>query len=153
MSEALDPLRLAAWRAFLNAHAALIAQIERELAAAQVVPLTWYDVLYALYQAPEQRLRLYELAEAVVLSRSGLTRLVDRIEAAGLLRREPSLDDRRGAFAVLTEAGKAALRQTWPFYARGIARHFARALSDEEARILAAVFERIFAELRQPEGS
>ena len=99
---------------------------------------------------PEQRLRLYELADAVVLSRSGLTRLVDRIEAAGLLRREPSPDDRRGAFAVLTEAGKVALRQTWPLYARGIVQHFARAISDEEARLLTDVFQRIFAELRQP---
>jgi DNA-binding MarR family transcriptional regulator len=138
-----DETRLAAYRAFLTAHAAVIARIEREMAAGDVIPLTWYDVLLELYEAPERRLRLHELARRVVLTRSGLTRMVDRLEAAGLLRREPDPADRRGAFAALTPAGHAALRRAWPVYARGIATYFTRHLGEEEARALAALFERI----------
>ena len=84
-----DKQRLGAYRSFITAHAEIIGRIERDLAAAGVISLTWYDVLIELYEAPERRLRLHELARAVVLSRSGLTRTVDRLEAAGLLRREP----------------------------------------------------------------
>ena len=141
----LDEARLAAWRGLLNAHAAVVAAIERDLAAAEgaYLPLTWYDVLLALVEAPERRLRLHELARRVVLSRSGLTRLVDRLEAAGLLHREPDPTDRRGAFAVLTEAGRDALRRTWPAYAAGIMEHFARHLTEDEARVIAAALERV----------
>ena len=145
MNDEPDQLRLGAWRAFLNAHAATIAAIERELAVEDLVPLTWYDVLVALSEAPGHRRRLHELARAVVLSRSGLTRLVDRLEAAGLLRREPCPDDRRGAYAVLTPEGEATLRRAWPTYGRGIAEHFARHLSDEEARVLTEALERVYA--------
>ena len=145
----LDEPRLAAWRAFLNAHAVVVDRIERDLAAAELIPLTWYDVLVALWEAPGHRLRLHELARAVVLSRSGLTRLVDRLEAAGLLRREPCADDRRGAFAVLTPEGRAAQLRAWPVYSRAIAEHFARHLADEEARTLTEVLERVFAAARE----
>src|ERR1700674_2702379 len=140
----LEQSRLVAWRSFLTAHAALINQIERELLEAEVVPLSWYDVLFALYDAPGQRLRMNELASTIVLSRSGLTRLVDRLEVEGLLKRERSASDRRGAFAVLTEKGLEAMRKAWPVYARGIEEHFARFLSDEEAYILTGVFQRMF---------
>jgi DNA-binding MarR family transcriptional regulator len=138
-----DPVRLAAYRAFITAHAEVITRIERDLTAAKVIPIVWYDVLIELYEAPEQRLRLHELARAVVLSRSTLTRTVDRLEAAGLLRREPDSTDRRGAFAVLTPAGLEAMRESWPVYAQGIVDSFARHLSDEEARVLTEVCERI----------
>ena len=143
MDTELEASRLVAWRSFLTAHAALINQIERELIAAGVVPLSWYDVLFALYDAPDQRLRMNELASAIVLSRSGLTRLVDRLEAEGLLVRERLTSDRRGAFAVLTEKGVEAMRETWPVYARGIEKHFARYHNDEEARIVTEVFRRM----------
>jgi DNA-binding MarR family transcriptional regulator len=113
------------------------------MAAAGVIPLTWYDILIELYEAPQRRLRLHELARAVVLSRSTLTRTVDRLETAGLLRREPDPTDRRGAFAVLTDAGLEAMRAAWPVYAQGIVDYFACHLSDGEARLLTAVFERI----------
>jgi DNA-binding MarR family transcriptional regulator len=106
-------------------------------------PLSSYDVLIELYEAPEHRLRMHELAERVVLSRSGLTRLVDRLEAEGLLTRERSGTDRRGAYAVITEQGIAALRRTWPIYARGIAEYFAQWLTLEEAQILESAFGRI----------
>jgi DNA-binding MarR family transcriptional regulator len=138
-----DPVRLAAYRAFITAHAEIISRLERDLAAAEVIPLTWYDVLLELYEAPGRRLRLRDLARAVVLSRSGLTRTVDRLEAAGLLRREPDPTDRRGAFAALTDEGVAEMRRAWPVYARGIVEYFSRHLADDEARLLAAILERI----------
>lgn len=139
----LDERRLAAWRGLLNAHAAAVGAIERDLAASGAIPLTWYDVLVALSEAPEHRLRMHELADRIVLSRSGLTRLVDRLERAGLLTRVSCQTDRRGAFAELTPAGEATLLRTWPAYARGIATHFARHLSPEEADQVASVLERV----------
>lgn len=138
-----DPERLAAYRTFITAHAEVITRLEQNMAAAGVIPLTWYDILIELYEAPQRRLRLHELARAVVLSRSTLTRTVDRLETAGLLRREPDPTDRRGAFAVLTDAGLEAMRAAWPVYAQGIVDYFACHLSDGEARLLTAVFERI----------
>ena len=141
--EQLSEQHLAAWRTFLKAHATLIDRIDHDLVAAQRPPLSSYDVLIELYEAPEHRLRMHELAERVVLSRSGLTRLVDRLEAEGLLIRDRSGTDRRGAYAVITEQGIVALRQTWPIYARGITEYFAQWLTSEEAQFLESVFGRI----------
>jgi len=138
-----DEQQLAAWRALLSAHTRVIQAIERDLTAAGLVPLTWYDVLVALWEAPDHRLRLHELAREVLLSRSGLTRLVDRLEAANLLRREPCADDRRGAYAVLTTAGRAAQLLAWPVYAHGIAAYFAYHLSTAETTVLATVLNRV----------
>jgi DNA-binding MarR family transcriptional regulator len=150
VSEILDDERLAAWRAFINAHAAVIDRIERELAAAGKIPLTSYDVLVALVEAPDRRLRMNELARhVVVLSRSGVTRLADRLEAEGLLRRERTATDRRGAYAVLTEKGAAALDDARPVYARGIAEHFGRFLDSAEVGTITMVFERIDAAARR----
>jgi DNA-binding MarR family transcriptional regulator len=139
----LDETHLAAWRAFVNAHAAVIDHIERELSAAGRISLAWYDVLVALWEAPDHRLRLNELARVIVLSRSGLTRLVDRLEEAGLLRREPSPGDLRGFYAVLTPEGREAQLRAWPVYARGIATHFAQHLTDAEAAIVAESLGRV----------
>jgi DNA-binding MarR family transcriptional regulator len=151
MDDVLDEAGLRAWEAFVFAHAAAVGRIERDLAAAGHISLTWYDVLAALSQAPDRRLRLHELAREVVLSRSGLTRLLDRMERAGLIRREPVPDDRRGAFAQMTKAGEAALLETWPSYERGIARYFAAHLSEEEKATIAVALRRVRARaLRAP---
>ncbi|HEY0869861.1 MAG TPA: MarR family transcriptional regulator, partial [Acidothermaceae bacterium] len=96
---------LAVWRAFLRAHAQLIRTLESELGAAREIPLASYDVLVQLAEAPAHRLRMTELADRVLLSRSGLTRLIDRLERDGLVRREAVPDDARGMYAVLTAAG------------------------------------------------
>jgi len=141
--ERLSDLHLAAWRAFLKAHAKVVDRIDRDLVKTERLPLSSYDVLIELYEAPERRLRMHELAERVVLSRSGLTRLVDRLEAEGFLVRDRSGKDRRGAYAVIIEPGIAALRRAWPVYAQGIARYFAESLTPEEAQVLALALERI----------
>jgi DNA-binding MarR family transcriptional regulator len=120
-----DDAALAAWRAFLNAHARAIRRIEADLSAAGLPPLGWYDVLWALHRADGRRLRIHELAEQVVLSRTGMSRLVDRIEAAGMLRREPVPEDGRGAYAAITDDGEDLLRRMWPVYERAIEQLFA----------------------------
>ena len=107
----MDEAELATWRAFLNAHAAVIQRIEQDLKAHGLPPLSWYDVLWPLYRAKGRRLRMNKLAEEVVLSRTGLVRLVDRVEAAGLLRREPVPEDGRGSYAVITNDGAVTLRR------------------------------------------
>lgn len=147
MAKNLDESRVSAWRLFLTAQARLIELIEIELAQAGLPPLGWYDVLYALEETPKRRLRMHELSAAVVLSRSNLTRLVDRLETAGLLRREPCPTDRRGAFAVLTAEGAKMRRRMWPVYARCIADHFASHLNKAEAKVMTEVFHRVLADI------
>ena len=136
--------RFAARRAFLTAHARAVEAIERELAGPDRLPRSWIDVLIALQGAPGRRLRMHELAAAVVLSPSGLCRLVDRLEARGFLERQPCSEDRRCQFAALTEAGRAALEAAWPGYAAGIVRHFGGRLSDAELETLRGLLERLF---------
>ena len=98
----LDDDVLAAWRGFLNAHAQITRRISRDLAAADVPVLSWYDLLWALYRQPERRMRITELARETVLSPTGMSRLVDRVEASGCVRREPDPADRRALRVVLT---------------------------------------------------
>lgn len=132
---------LGAWRAFLTAHALATKRISRDLADAGLPDLTWYDVLWALHRADGRRMRIRELADAVVLSSTGMTRFVDRLQAAGLVRREAVPGDRRGAYAVITKEGSALLRSMWPIYARGIATYFGPAV--QASADLRAAFEGI----------
>lgn len=145
----LEGARDVAWRTFITAYALVMERIERELAEAGLPPLGWYDVLLELSVAPEHRLRMHELARAVALSRSGLTRLVDRLERAGLLRREPDPADRRGSFAILTDEGATIRERMWPIYARGIAEHFGKYLNDEEVGALTGVLKRVLDAARE----
>jgi len=138
----IDDDRLATWRALLNAHCAATRAIEADLKDAGLPPLGWYDVLWPLHGAPERRLRMSELAREAVLSRTGLVRLVDRVEAAGLVRREPVPEDGRGAYVAITDAGVETLRRIWPVYAAGIERHFLEPVGSEAAR-LRRVLERV----------
>jgi DNA-binding MarR family transcriptional regulator len=124
---------LGAWRAFLNAHALATKRISRDLAQAGLPDLTWYDVLWTLHRAEDRRMRIRELADAVVLSSTGMTRFVDRLEAAGLVRREAVPGDRRGAYAAITKEGIDLLRRMWPIYARGIGTYFGPAVQDADA--------------------
>lgn len=135
--------RVQVWRSFLRAHATTVRELERELAAEARMPLAWYDVLLQLVEAPDRRLRMAELADRVLLSRSGLTRLVDRLQAEGLVRREPSKDDARGTYTVLTDAGFHRLRRAAPVHLDGVARHWLSHFSDDELHELGALLNRI----------
>jgi DNA-binding MarR family transcriptional regulator len=119
----LDDETLATWRAFLNAHARVTRAISRDLAAAGLPDLSWYDVLWAVYRRP---LRVKELAEAVVLSPTAMSRFVDRVENAGYVKREPDPQDRRALQVTITAEGRALLRRMWPIYSRGIEERFGR---------------------------
>lgn len=142
MAQGLGGPQFDAWRAFLGAHASLTDRLAAELEAEVGLPLTWYDVLVNLNGAGG-RLRMQELAAAVLLSRSGVTRLVDRMESAGLVRREPVECDRRGLMAVLTDAGHARLREAAPVHLAGVERHFGSLVTDDEAEVLRTVLERL----------
>lgn len=138
---------LRAWRGFLVAHRRVTAVLASELDDDEWLSLTWYDVLVQLSEAPEHRLRFQELAEAVLLSASGLSRLIDRMEQDGVVRREPCEDDRRGTWAVMTDRGRQRLVTTAPHHLAGVQEHFAGLLSPDEAAILGDVFERVVAGL------
>lgn len=139
----IDDLHNTTWRLFLLAQSRVIRQIQQRLSAANLPPLEWYDVLWALKQAPEQRLRLSDLADQLLLSRSNLTRLLDRLEKQDLLQREPCSSDRRGTFAVLTASGAAMQQTMWSVYADCIAYYFGDPLEDEEVALLQHAFHKI----------
>lgn len=143
MSARVDEPHLSAWRALLNAHAAVVARVEQALAEAGLPPLAWYDVLWAIRRAPGRRIRMSELADGLTLSRGGLTKLADRLEAAGLLRREAAADDGRGLYALLTDAGNEMLRKMWPAYAGVLQATVVSAMSPQEAAALAATLARV----------
>jgi DNA-binding MarR family transcriptional regulator len=117
----------------------------------QRLPLTWYDILVHLSHAPAGRLRMQVLAESIVLSRSGLTRLLDRMTEAGLVRREMCREDRRGAFALITPKGRAALERAMPGHLHGIQEHFLNHLDDEDVRVLHGALSKIL-ESEKDEG-
>lgn len=120
------------WKLFLTVHARLLERVEQDLKQADFPPFEWYDVLIALKQAPDQRLRLSELAEVLLVNRTNVTRLVDRLEKAGLIQRELCRDDRRGAYAVLTKAGLTMQEKMWTVYAQSIAQYFGRHLTEKD---------------------
>lgn len=143
-----------AWRALLHAHARATRLLEAELEQAHNLPLASYDVLVQLTESPEGRLRMSELAEAVLLSRSGLTRLVDRLEREGLVERRSCPSDARGTFAVLTEAGRNRLRDASGTHLRGVASHVLSHFSPEELDLLGDLLGRVGGEAEvSPNGA
>ena len=139
----MDREELAAWRGFLETHARLVRELDEELRRAHNLPLSSYDVLTTLESAADRRMRMRELADAILLSRSGLTRLVDRLVREGFVVREECEDDARGAFAVLTDAGLAALRGARPTHHTGVRRRFLSRLGPGEAARLGEAWARI----------
>ncbi len=135
---------LASWRGFLRVHAALERDLDAELIAAHGLPLSSYEVLLTVADAPEERMRMSEIADSVLLSRSGVTRLVDRLERDGLVERVPCEDDARGQYAVLTREGpgapSTAARAT---HLAGVRRRFLEQFGADELAGLAAYWERL----------
>ncbi|HXZ99543.1 MAG TPA: MarR family winged helix-turn-helix transcriptional regulator [Candidatus Binatia bacterium] len=121
-------VHLQLWRALLRAESSLACRLERELVAAEGLPLAWYEVLLVLDRAPRGAVRLQQLMGAVLMTKSGVTRLVDRMEQAGLVSRAGCPSDRRGAYAVITDLGRDKLRRASPVHADGIQRHLASVL-------------------------
>jgi DNA-binding MarR family transcriptional regulator len=149
MKRELSKEGLEAWKGLLVAHATLVEQIDREMAQADLLPVDWYDALLALEDAPERRLKMSDLADQVLLSKSGLTRLVDRLESKGYIRREACRADRRVAYAVITPEGLQAREESWPTYKAAIQQHFASMLSEEEAKVLGSALMRFLGRYRE----
>ncbi len=139
----LSAEELAAWRGFLRVHAKLVDELDRELDDAHGLPLRAYEVLLHLESAPERRLRMTDLAASVLLSQSGLTRLVDRLERDGLVGRVPCAEDRRGQWAALTDAGLGALHEARPTHLAGVRRLFVAPLGDGDLSALARCWDAI----------
>jgi DNA-binding MarR family transcriptional regulator len=128
--------QLEAWRSFLRAHAAVTRVLEAELDDEQDLSLAAYDVLVQLAESPDGRLRMTELADAVLLSRSGVTRLVDRMERVGLVTRAPVQGDGRGVAATITDAGVDRLRAASRTHLAGVQRHFVARIPAEDLTTL-----------------
>jgi DNA-binding MarR family transcriptional regulator len=139
----LNPEELAAWRGLLRVHSALVKALDAELLADHDLPLTSYEVLINLQAAPARRRRMAELADGVLLSRSGMTRLVDRLERDGLLERDPCTDDGRGMYAVLTDKGEALLAQARRTHLDGVRERFLQHFEPDELHLLATFWERV----------
>jgi DNA-binding MarR family transcriptional regulator len=140
-----DPV-VAAWRGLLVAHSRLVPEVEGDLRAAGQVPLPWYDVLLELNAAPGRKLRMSELGQRAVLSRTRVSRVVDELVAAGLTERQPDEADGRSSFAALTTAGQQALRKAWPVYREAIHQRLGARLTPEQCRELAALLDLAVAE-------
>jgi DNA-binding MarR family transcriptional regulator len=139
----LSPAELGAWRGLLRVHSALVKALDAELQAAHGLPLSSYEVLITLRTAPGNRLRMAELADRVILSRSGMTRLVDRLEREGLLERDRCDSDARGFFAVLTPKGEALLSTARRTHLDGVRERFIQHFEPDELATLARWWDRL----------
>ena len=142
MPTTLTQEQLEAWRLFLEAHAALTRTLERELVEDRQLPLAWYDVLVQLEEAGG-RLRMHELADRLLLSRSATTRLVERLERPELISRQACPEDRRGTHVVLTPQGRATLRKAAPIHLSGVESHFAERLTDSDTQALIRALKKL----------
>ncbi|MEU8245416.1 MarR family transcriptional regulator [Nonomuraea sp. NPDC048916] len=141
--ESLTVEELTVWRLLQRAQLRITRHLEAELLVAHDLPLASYDVLLQLAEAPERRLRMNDLAGRVLLSRSGLTRLIDRLQRDGLVVREACASDARGLYAVLTDAGAARLAQATPTYLHGIRSQFLDLLGPGEIERIRAMLTRL----------
>jgi DNA-binding MarR family transcriptional regulator len=143
MDERTTERQLTAWVALVEAHSAAMDGVEQELVAEAGLPLSWHEVLMRLSRAEGGAMRMQELARAVLLSKSGLTRLADRMVASGLIERSACGADRRGMYAVITERGREALDRATPVFAAAVDRNFARHLQPSELEGLAGSLRKV----------
>ncbi|HEV2786411.1 MAG TPA: MarR family transcriptional regulator [Solirubrobacteraceae bacterium] len=139
----LNPRELRAWRGMLRAHAALAKALDAPLEAAHGLQLSSYEVLMYLADAEDERMRMCDLASSILLSRSGLTRLVDRLQREGLLERVACSDDARGAFAKLTPTGREKLRAARATHLAGVREMFLDLFDPEELDRLGDAWDRV----------
>jgi DNA-binding MarR family transcriptional regulator len=130
---------LEAWRAVVTSHAAVTERVQRALAAADLPPLSWFEILWAVERSPTGRPRMSELAEWLTLSRGGITKLVDRLQEAGYLERISCPQDRRSLQAELTPAGSRMLAEMRGVYEAEVERHLAALSAEDAAQITAAL--------------
>src|SRR5919106_4485239 len=134
---------LGAWRGLLRVHAALTKALDAELMSEHDLPLSSYEVLLFLCDSPDGRMRMSELADGALLSRSGLTRLVDRMERDGLIRRQRCEQDQRGWYAEITDDGRELFERARRTHLDGVRERFLSHLSRDEQRTLAELWEKV----------
>jgi DNA-binding MarR family transcriptional regulator len=142
-AELLNEEELAAWRGMLRAHAELTKELDAELAREHDLPLSSYEVLLYLADAPDGRMRMAELADSVLLSRSGLTRLVDRLQREGLLKRQRCESDARGYFAEITPKGRRLFDAARRTHLDGVRARFLSRFSRDELRAMGALWQKL----------
>lgn len=138
-----DDEGIAAWSAFVRAHAVLVPAIDAELRRTGGLPLTWYDVLLELNAAPQRRLRMQDLGQRAVISRTRVSRVVDELVVAGFVSRVANPDDRRSSFATLSDEGRRVFRRAASRYLEAVRRHFAHHLSAEQLRLVREALETV----------
>ncbi len=143
MTEKLEPNMLDTWRGFLFANAKVVRALDTDMIEQHDLSLTWFDLLSRIKQAPGQRLRMHQLEEASLFTRSGITGLADRLEKAGFVRRERSAEDRRGVYLAITQAGIDKIDEVWPDHQLSIQNHFAQHLDPEDVKALQATTQKI----------
>ena len=143
MSSEIDQAAITAWVRLLSAQKVLLRGVEGELKDKGLPPLAWYDVLFELYQHPNRRLRQFEVGEKMLLSKFNLSRLVDRLEKNGLVRRDACPEDQRGAYVVIAADGKRMLKRMWPTYAKALKQNFADRFSKQELATLSRLLAKL----------
>jgi DNA-binding MarR family transcriptional regulator len=134
--------QLRAWRAVVTSHAAVTDRVQKALAAADLPPLSWFELMSAVENSPNGRPRMSDLAERMTLSRGGITKLVDRLQDAGYLERISCAEDRRSLQAELTPAGQRMLKELQSVYQTEVERHLA-SLSAEDAELVTSILDRV----------
>jgi DNA-binding MarR family transcriptional regulator len=142
MAMALSDEHLSAWRAVVTSHAAVTDRVQKAFAAADLPPLSWFELMWAVHKTPDGRPRMSELAEWLTLSRGGITKLVDRLQDAGYLERVSCAEDRRSLQAALTPAGTRMLEEMRIVYRAEVERHLGT-ISAEEAEVLAGMLTKV----------
>lgn len=145
MSDKPNNAAIRAWARLTRAQRLALATIEQALKTAGLPPLVWYDVLLEVERVGAAGIRPFELERAMLLAQSNLSRLLDRLERAGYIRRRACPDDGRGQVVLITENGRAVRRKMWPVYAHAIAATIGRHLSAKEVAALDAVLGRLIA--------
>jgi DNA-binding MarR family transcriptional regulator len=143
--------RFETWIMLLVAHSTVVEALERDFEAIGGLQLSWYDVLAQLALAPDHKLRMNELADSVLLSKSGITRLVDRMERSGLIKREACATDRRVINATLTEKGRKLYEKASPIHRKGVEEYFTRWLTETEVKSLRSAFDKVLSAFEVPE--
>ena len=138
-----ETVAIQAWRNLLAYNTEVIYRTERELKAAGAIPLSAYDILIELEKAPEKRMRMYDLSQACILTKSGATKIVNTLEKQGFLKREKCPSDLRGFHAVITAKGSAAVRNAWPVYRDCIETFFTSALTAQEVKQLSLLLPKL----------
>jgi len=142
MAELVSDIVTKAWIRLVRARHAVVSRLEADSKAAGALPIEWYDVLWDL-ERHEDGVRPFELEERLLFAQYNLSRLIDRLVDAGLVRREVCPTDKRGQMLFITEAGRKARKATWPHYARGMNKHLGDKLTEAEAEKLAALLGKL----------